>query len=513
MNFAMPTSEWFGIATPLVVLAVGAGFILAAASLEGFAKRPWLAAVSGVGLVMASFVLLFFIKPYIYTQQLPMRALFVNDGYARFFHVLTLLIALLGCIALWMGERREQGPGGVHTAMLLFMCTAISLQATSADLIIMVVSGETVLAAYYVFAGASREQQEGRADRLVGLVKIGVLTSVLTILGAAFLFGTVGSTDLWEIAGRLQEVLYAESGAVPMKARAGYVTAIGLLFSGMLLRMEAFPFHGWSCRIHESISSPFASFLSAGMKTAAFAAALRILWIFFIRHSRQYHENFLLIAIISAVAVLTLLVGTWKAFFEKDFRRFMACSCVAHTGLLLMGVSLCSRQGIETVMVYLGIYAVMTFGAFFVYGAAGGRSSQKGLDTFSGLHKRSPILAGSMTVILMSLTGVPATGGFMAKYLLFKALLGHSQTWFHIVAAVGIAASAASAVYYGRIIHAMYFKPGPATSVAASGKERPPAAAAVVALMLVAVLIATGVYWKPLQQAAVSAMMIIEFQY
>ncbi len=513
MNFAMPTSEWFGIATHLVVLAVGAGFILAAAALEGFAKRPWPAAVSGLGLVAASFVLLFFIKPYIYTQQLPMRALFVNDGYARFFHVMTLLIALLGCVALWLGDMRNRGLAGTHTALLLFMCTAVSLQATSADLIIMVVSGETVLAMYYVFAAASSREQEGCSGSLVGLVKVGVLTSVLTILGAAFLFGTVGSTDLWEIAGRLQEVLYAERGAVPMTAKAGYVVALGLLFSGMLLRMEAFPFHGWTCRIHASIRTPFASFLSAGMKIAAFAVTLRILWIFFIRHSREYEENFSLIAIISTVAVLTVLAGTWKAFLEKDFRKFMACSSVAHTGFLLMGVSLCSRQGIEPVMVYLGIYAVMTFGAFFIFGAARGRSPRAGIDVLNGLHRRSPVLAGSMTVILMSLIGIPVTGGFMAKYFLFKALLGHSKSLFHIVAAIGIAASVLSAVYYGRVIHAMYFKPGPETREVASGTERAPAAAAIIALMLAALLIVTGVYWKPLQQAAVSAMMIIEFQY
>ncbi|MFH1435631.1 MAG: proton-conducting transporter membrane subunit, partial [Pseudomonadota bacterium] len=364
-----------------------------------------------------------------------------------------------------------------------------------------------------VFAAASSREQEGCSGSLAGLVKAGVLTSVLTILGAAFLFGTVGSTDLWEIAGRLQEVLHAERGSVPITAKAGYVVAIGLLFSGMLLRMEAFPFHGWTCRTHASIRIPFASFLSAFMKTGAFAAALRILWILFIRHSREYEENFPLIAIISTVAVLTVLAGTWKAFFEKDFRKFMACSCVAHTGLLLMGVSLCGRQGIEPVMVYLGIYAVMTFGAFFIFGAAGGRSPGAGLDVLSGLHGRSPVLAGSMTVILLSLTGVPVTGGFMAKYLLFQALLGHSKPLFHIVAAIGIAASVLSAVTYGRIIHGMYFKPGPETSTAAPAAVRPPVAAAVVALMVAAVLIATGVYWKPLQQAAVSAMMIIEFQY
>lgn len=507
MNPSLPTSEWFGVSSPLVILALGGVLLLLSEVWKLPERRRYLPAVLGIVVIFASFFVIFFLKPYIYTQQLPMGRMFVYDSYARYFQILFLLISFLGCLAIGLGNEGRHSRAA-HVTLLLMFCTAVTLLAVSADLVVLYVAGELAVVIVYIFSS-----RDGRFSGSMKTIRTGMVASAGMLLGLVLLFGMSGSTNLWEISGKLQYFLLGEADSGSWHAKAAFLISLGLLFSGLMVRMGAFPFQGWMGLTISQTGASFCVFLSTGIMASSLAAAARILWILHIRHSHDFAQSFNLIVVISVVAILTLLVGTIRALSIKNFRKFMAFSGIAHTGLLLMSLASLDREGIEAMLLYLAVYAVMTSGLFFVFSGIEKYTGDSSLKSFEGLSKWSPLHAEAVTVFLFSLIGLPLTAGFTAKYALFRSLLNNAQIWFKLLAVVGIGGCLASAVYYGRIIYSMYFRPLP--DVLQEKKPEPgdllgytlPAA------LMAAALIAAGVYWKPLQQAVISAMMIIEYQY
>jgi NADH-quinone oxidoreductase subunit N len=502
MISTLPTSEWFGVASPLVALFLGGALVLLSGTLALVRRRGWVPAASGMVFLGISLVLIFLLKPYIYTQQLPMDQMFVYDAYARHFQLLFLGLAAFA-LAAAAGARAKSDHPAVRVALVLFLCTGLTVLAVAADLLTLYVAGELVFVVYALFAAARTEGSEAPAG-MTAFLRRGAAISFMLLLGTALLCGLEGSTDLWEIAGTLQFVYFGGSDSPETALRIPFTIALLLFFAGWLARLESFPFQGWMAAAHQRYGPAWSVILSTGMKAGALAAVMRVLWILFTRHSREYAHEFPLVALISVLALLTMAAGTWKAWRAGSLRVCMAWSGTVHVGLMMLGVAMMDRPGMEAVLVYLPVLAVMTGGLFLVLAGCG----DQGESPLQGLARRSRAAAAAVTIFLLSLVGVPLTAGFTAKYMLFGALLGREQLWFKVMAGAGILASVLSAWYYGKIIHALWFKPLP--------RGRGPGVPALhlaAAALLAALVLAAGLYWPPLRQAATAAMMIIEYQY
>jgi NADH-quinone oxidoreductase subunit N len=512
LGFTLPTSEWFGVTSPLVVLFVGAAVVLVVGTQRFVEKRPFIPAILGVLFVLGSFGIIFLLKPYIYAQQLPMDRMFVYDGYARYVQIIMLLLTLAGCLAAAAAAGGRGGALSREVGLLLILCMALTLAAATADLFVMFLSGET---AVLVYGGCVAAGGSGRTDpgRTLAFLRTGLVGSMCMLLGTAFLFGVGGTNSLFEISGKLYPYFFGGPGTATAAARAAATVALLLLLLGLLAKTEAFPFHGWLAGGSRIYRTPLGAFLSTGLKIAAFGAFMRVLWVFFCEQPGTGASLPLLDAAIALAAVLSLAAGSWKACRTRDVKLLLAYGGVVHTGLMLLALTALDRKGIESVLLYLVACALASAGLFLVLAAVERATGKTDLASFEGLFRRAPAAAVSAAALLASQIGLPPTAGFMARYVLLKTLFYELPWWSKVLAGLGVAACAVSVFYYGRVIVLMFFRKPAGTADEAAKDGTYGRALQVMAFVFALAVLLASFAWKPMLRAVVSAMMIIEYQY
>jgi NADH-quinone oxidoreductase subunit N len=257
---------------------------------------------------------------------------------------------------------------------------------------------------------------------------LGSFATAFFLYGVALMFGATGSTSISVIAESLAQ--YVDSGHGPLLAYIG----VALMFVGLGFKVAAAPFHVWTPDVYEGAPSPIVGFMSTAPKAAVFAVLLRIM---FEAHAPGR------IWLIWVAAALSMTIGNIAALVQDNVKRLLAYSSIAHAGYLLVAFACLPANGIPAAMFYAASYAVMNVGAFAVVGH------------FAGLGKRSPLLAAIFTMFLLSLIGIPAFGGFFAKFYVFSAALQANLVGLVII---GVLNSAIAAYYYLRIIVVMYMR-------------------------------------------------------
>ena len=233
------------------------------------------------------------------------------------------------------------------------------------------------------------------------------------------------------------------SDAIPVLAYAG----VALMFVGLAFKVAAAPFHVWTPDVYEGAPAPVVGFMSTAPKAAVFAVLLRIMF------EANAPGRLWLIWI---VAALSMTIGNVSALVQTNVKRLLAYSSIAHAGYLLVAFAALPENGIPAAMFYTAAYAAMNVGAFAVVSHFAGKDERYvTLDDYSGLGRRSSVLAAALTVFLLSLIGIPLTGGFFAKFYVFSAALQANLVWLTII---GVLNSAVGAYYYLRIIVVMYMK-------------------------------------------------------
>jgi NADH-quinone oxidoreductase subunit N len=251
------------------------------------------------------------------------------------------------------------------------------------------------------------------------------------------MFGATGSTSIAVIGERLR------AGGIPLLAYAG----VALMFVGLGFKVAAAPFHIWTPDVYEGAPAPVVGFMSTAPKAAVFAVLLRII---FQAHAPGVSW------IIWVAAVLSMTLGNIGALVQDNIKRLLAYSSIAHAGYLLVAFAALPNNGIPAAMFYTASYAAMNVGAFAVvshFAGAGERYVK--LEDYAGLGRRSPLLAATLTIFLLSLIGIPITGGFFAKFYAFSAALQNNLVGLVII---GVLNSAVGAYYYLRIIVVMYMR-------------------------------------------------------
>ncbi|MDO5025449.1 MAG: NADH-quinone oxidoreductase subunit NuoN [Trueperella sp.] len=378
---------------------------------------------------------------------------------------------------------------------LALFATGGMMAFTSAfDLLTLFIALEALSLPLYVLSATARRRRLLSQEAALKYFLLGAFSSAFFLMGAAFLYGATGTIYFNEIL-----TVMASGAGIKMI----YIVGIVLLVVGMLFKVGAVPFHSWTPDVYQGAPTPITGFMAAGTKAAAFAALARMMmWLV-----APVYENINIFMWI--VIIATVVLGTVMGLIQKDIKRLLAYSAIAHAGFILIAVNAIDPvetsgdlgQAIGAVLFYTLTYAVATVGAFAIVtlvresdaeGNILGEATQ--LSAWRGLGKRKPLLAGAMTLFLLSFAGIPLTAGFIGKFEAFRAGIYSGQT---VLVVIAVLASAATAFFYFRIIQLMFFEEPEGESTVVVSSEGMTLVA--IALAVVAV-IALGIFPDPIYQ-------------
>jgi NADH-quinone oxidoreductase subunit N len=433
-NF-LPTSVDYARFLPEILLTLAGTMIMFLEALRPEGKKSYAGVFAIIALIMALPAAL------LATPGPAFQGMLMVDGMATFFRTLVIVVGLLVVFSSTDYLRREKQETGEYYALILFSIVGQCVMVTANELIMIFIGLEISSIASYILAGYLRDDARNNEAALKYFL-LGSFATAFLLYGVAWMYGATGSTNLTEIRRVLT------SGVVPPEALIGVATA--LIFVGLAFKISAAPFQGWAPDVYQGAPAPVAAFLTVGPKAAAFAVLLRI----FMGSLETVASHWMPAVWICALA--TMVVGNFAAIMQSNIKRLLAYSSIAHAGYVLVAVAANSGTGSAAVMFYLAAYAFTNIGAFAVvsYFARGGER-YVGIDDFAGLAQRQPGMAAMLTIFLLSLIGVPLTGGFFGKFYIFKAALDANLVWLTVL---GLLNSAIAAYYYLRILVVMYMR-------------------------------------------------------
>jgi NADH-quinone oxidoreductase subunit N len=386
-----------------------------------------------------------------------------GDGYARFFSFLFGSTAALAALLSVKTVETERVPTAEYYALLLLATVGMMLAATALDLLILYLGLELMTLCAYILVGITRERLASN-EAAIKYFLLGSFASAVLLYGIALIYGVTGATDFAAIASATRV------GGTPSPL---LLVGIALVAGGLAFKIAAVPLHAWAPDVYQGASAPVAGFLAAGSKAAGLAALVRICLVAFAPEQRIWSE------VLVILAALSMVVGSLLAVAQTNMKRLLAYSSIAHAGYALLGLIPGTAEGASATMTYAFLYAFMTLGAFGVVIALGERGET--LDGFRGLDDTAPRTAGAMFLFLLSLTGIPLTAGFTAKFAVILSVVraGHVP-----LAVLAVACSVVSAFFYLRVAVLMYMT----TSERAAPARFPTAvSAAIVAAAIVTI--------------------------
>jgi NADH-quinone oxidoreductase subunit N len=310
----------------------------------------------------------------------------------------------------------------------------------SVELLMVFIGLEISSISTYIMAGF-RKSQASASESSIKYFLLGSFATAFFLYGIALAFGATGSTSIAAIAAGLT------TSAAPRMA----LLALAMMIIGLGFKVSAAPFHVWTPDVYQGAPAPVVGLMSTAPKAAAFAVLLRITFSGF--PSIQHHWAIL----IWALAALSMTIGNLGALKQTDVKRMLAYSSIAHAGYLLVAFTAFPQAGISAACFYTASYAAMNVGAFAVVTQVGGYSERlRTIDDYQGLATRRPILAAIFALFLLSLIGIPFTGGFFGKFYVFSAALQAGHVW---LAVIGLINSGIACFYYLRLLSSIYTKP------------------------------------------------------
>lgn len=480
MPLDLPAVRLTGIA-PEVALCVTALLLLVVDAIAGERRNRWyLPLMSTIGLAVSI---------YLATRawgvtRLELSGMVAVDGFSTF---VKITLAAFGLLTVWLGRdylAREQLEDGEFYGLVLFAVAGMMLMAGAADLIVIFLALETFSLALYVLVGFRRRSLVGQESAMKYFL-LGSFSSAFFLLGIALAYGAVGSTNLYGASGR--PGIVSNFAGTATSEGGLLVLATGLLIVGLGFKVAAVPFHMWTPDAYQGAPSPVTGFMAAGSKIAGFAALLRLLDVTLFPLRETWRP------LVIGVAVLTMVVGSVLAVVQEDIKRLLAYSSIAHAGFVFTGVIAANDRGVSGSLFYLATYGITVLGAFAVVAVLSGRDEQRvTLRDYRGLFYDRPLMAGALTLFLLSLAGVPLTSGFVGKLVVFGAAVEEGYWW---LAVVGVLTSTIAAFFYLKVLVVMYMQEKETEEAERFRTGR--LAGGVVALAALAT-IALGLYWGPL---------------
>jgi NADH-quinone oxidoreductase subunit N len=363
--------------------------------------------------------------------------MFIDDPFARFAKVTILVSAAAVLIMSQDYMIRRDLLRFEYPILLALAVVGMMMMVSAGDLMALYIGLELQSLALYVVAAVRRDSVKSTEAGLKYFV-LGALSSGILLYGASLTYGYAGTTLFSGILSTL------EHGA-PL----GLLIGLVFMLAGLAFKVSAAPFHMWTPDVYEGSPTPVTAFFATAPKVAAMALLARLSWDAFGAIPGDWTQ------VLAALAVISMFLGAVAAIGQRDIKRLMAYSSIAHMGYALVGLAAGTAEGVQAMLIYMAIYVTMNIGTFaFILSMEKDGRPVTSIDSLNMFAKKEPLKALAMLVLMFSLAGVPPMVGFFGKFYVLKAAVDAGMTWLALAGAV---ASVIGAFYYLRIVFFMYF--------------------------------------------------------
>ncbi len=370
------------------------------------------------------------------------NGMFVQDGLAiffkRFFLVAAILVLFMSvefsdCVAAGISE---------YYSLIVFALAGMLFAASANNFAMLFVAIELITVTFYVLTSFQRNRLASLEAGVKYLI-LGALSSAFMVFGIALVWGTTGKLDFSELA----------TVAAQFAGDKIFLLGVVLVLVGLGFKIAAFPFQIWAPDVYQGAPTPTTAFLAVGSKAAGFVLLLRFLFVAIPAVTARWADPLIIIS------GITILYGNLCALPQHNLKRLLGYSSIAHAGYLLLGVAALSASGQAAVLYYLGGYLFSVLGAFTVICLVMRQAETEEISALAGLHQRSPLLASTLTLAMVSLAGIPPLAGFFGKFLLLKAVIqqGAANHGYYCLAFTVLAGVVISLYYYFGVIRAIYW--------------------------------------------------------
>ncbi len=407
------------------------------------------------------------------------------DSFAKAFKLL-LLIGSAFVMLLALGYRGKEGLEEYRGEFYYLFLTALlgaMMMSSSGDLITLFTGLELLSISSYILAGMQKRNLQSNESAMKYVINGGISTAI-TLFGMSYLYGIAGTTNLKKIGLALSSITESQ-----------YLYLVGLAFfmilTGLAFKIASVPFHMWAPDVYQGSPLPVTAFLSVVSKTAGFVLIARVVLVIALSAPSEGPGSLpLIIKVQDYMAFLagaTMIAGNVIALRQRNIKRLFAYSSIAHAGYIFVAISAASVFMFDSLWFYLGAYLLMSLGAFAVIQAVSEKAGSEDISIFSGLYKRSPLLAAAMGIFILSLAGIPGTAGFIGKLNIITGAL-MTEPAHYVLVSIMVAATVVSYYYYFGILTQMFFRP-------AADQEKPaqPASVSIVIGVCACAVIVFGI--------------------
>ncbi len=418
---------------PEILLVLLAGLVLIIDLIWPPSRHHRMGWITSLGLVIILVISVVFSRPD--EERLIFGGMLRHDWTAFTFMVLFLFAAAVTC--LLSADTAGVWGRGEYYALLVVSTLGMILMAASADLIMLYLAIETTSIPLYILAGFLKRDQKSTESGIKYFL-FGAVTSAVMLYGFSLLYGFSGETNLYSLAEQFQ------IGNISIWVLLG---AVALVLVGFGFKVSVVPFHFWSPDVYEGAPTPITAYLSTASKAAGFVILLRTMLVVFPSISGYWTS------ILAVMAILAMSVGNLIALAQKNIKRLLAYSSIAHAGYAMIGLVALSSLGTSSTIFYLAAYLVTNLAAFGVVVLFAHAAGSDEISDYAGLSRRAPLLALAFLIALLSLAGMPPLAGFVAKFYVFAAAVESDLIW---LAFIGVINTVIALYYYLTVLKVVY---------------------------------------------------------
>jgi NADH-quinone oxidoreductase subunit N len=417
---------------PELVLAAGAMVLLMMGAWRGDQSTAALSGFAVMLLILAGVLILLMPAD----KTVAFGGSFVVDGFSRYLKLL-VLVGSIGVVLLSVEFLRDlQRRKFEYPILILLATTGMLMLISAADLIALYLGFELMSLSLYVMAAIDRDNARSTEAGLKYFV-LGALSSGMLLYGASLIYGFTGTVSFVGIAQAVGD------------GGLGLIFGLVFLFAGLCFKVSAVPFHMWTPDVYQGAPTPVTAFFAAAPKVAGIAIFMRVSIAAFPGIAAQWQQ------IIVFVSIASMALGSFAAIGQRNIKRLMAYSSIAHMGFALVGLAAGTSDGIQGVLVYMAIYVAMTLGTFAcIISMRRDGNPVEDISDLAGLARTKPVMAFFFAMLMFSMAGVPPLAGFFAKFYVFLAAI---QAGLFTLAVLGVISSVVGAYYYLMIVKTMYF--------------------------------------------------------
>ncbi|MDO4280045.1 MAG: NADH-quinone oxidoreductase subunit N [Peptococcaceae bacterium] len=418
------------------------------------------------------------------TIAIVFNGMYYTDTYSLFFKELILICAILVSLASTEYVRKKGLRDAEYFILLCFAALGMMVFASAGDLITLFVGLELMTMSFIVLIGIARHNALATEASIKYLV-LSALSSAIMLYGISLIYGCMGTTVFARMVENIDML-----ASTPLM-----VLGLVLLVAGFAYKFSAVPFHMWAPDIYQGAPTPVAGFLAVGAKVAALATFSRLLFNYFINYAQTW------LPVVLALAMLSIIFGNLVAIPQRDVKRMLAYSSIAQVGYLLLAVCAANGIGIIGICFYVTAYAFANLGAFIAATDVEISTGTTDMKKYAGMSKRSPLVAAALFIFMISLGGLPPTGGFIGKFLIFTSTIQAGYLVFSIIA---LLFSMVSVYYYLRLVRECYFAPVAEDADLTAIKS--PIGCKISLAVCMIVSIAMGLFFSPMVEFARAAL-------